>query len=82
MTEVREVGGIDRPREVIVERSRGVGIMGALVMFILGAIALAIVVLMLLDVHWTVSWPAGHVDIGLKPPVATAATTPAPNNTN
>jgi hypothetical protein len=76
MAEVREVGVVERPREVVVERSRGVGVMGALVMFILGAIALAVVVLMLLDVHWTVSWPAGHVDIGLRPPVATAATTP------
>jgi hypothetical protein len=81
MAEVHEVGGVDRPREVIVERHHGVGVLGALVMFILGAIALAVVVLMLLDVHWTVSWPAGHVDIGLKPPVATAATALAPHDT-
>jgi hypothetical protein len=85
MAEVREVDVLDRPREVrevIVERQRGgMGITAALLMFILGAIALAVVVLMLLDVHWTVSWPAGHVDIGLKPPVATAATTAGPNGT-
>jgi hypothetical protein len=47
--------------------------------FILGAIAIAVVVMMVMDVHWTISWPAGHVELGLKPPVTTAATTPAPN---
>jgi hypothetical protein len=71
MAEVREVD--------VVERHRGMGIMGALVIFILGALAIAVVVMMLLDVHWTISWPAGHVELGLKPPVATAATTPVHN---
>ena len=74
MAEVREIDMVDRPREVIVERSRGMSVMGALVIFILGAIAIAVVVLMVLDVHWTISWPAGHVELGLKPPVSTAYT--------
>jgi hypothetical protein len=81
MPEVREVyvdrpGGASDVREVRVER-RGGGVL-SIVMFLLGAIAIAVVVLLLLDVHWTISWPAGHVDIGLRPPVATAATTPTP----
>ena len=78
MAEVREVH-VDRHVD---HRPRGGG-SGLLPigMFLLGAIVLAVVVLMLLDVHWTISWPAGHVDIGLRPPVATAATQ-APSNTN
>ena len=75
MAEVREVDMVDRPREVIVERPRGMGVLGALLIFILGAIAIAVVVLMVLDVHWTISWPAGHVELGLRPPVATANST-------
>jgi len=78
MAEVREFDVVDRPREVVVER-RGMGILPAVLIFILGAIAIAVVVMMVMDVHWTISWPAGHVELGLKPPVTTAATTPAPN---
>jgi hypothetical protein len=59
MAEVREV-------PVPVETRHRSGAL-PLLMFVLGALLIAIVVLMLLDVHWTISWPAGHVDIGLRP---------------
>src|ERR1700681_1717361 len=52
--------------ETHVERTRGSGVM-PFVMFLLGALLIAGVALVLMNVHWTISWPAGRVDIGLKP---------------
>ena len=68
MAEVHEVREVPVP----VQR-RHSGVLPFL-MFILGALLIAIVVLMLLDVHWTISWPAGHVDIGLRPVTQSADT--------
>jgi hypothetical protein len=69
MAEVREVREVPVP----VETRHRSGVL-PFVMFILGALLIAIVVLMLLDVHWTISWPAGHVDIGLRPATQSADT--------
>jgi hypothetical protein len=52
--------------EIQVEKTHGRGVM-AFMMFLFGALLIAIVALFLIDVHWTISWPAGRVDIGLKP---------------
>ena len=57
MTEVREVHD---------ERTRW-GVTMPFVMFLFGALMVAIVALVLINVHWTISWPAGRVDIGLEP---------------
>ena len=59
--------------ETHVERSRGRGAM-AFMMFLFGALLIAVVALFLIDVHWTISWPAGRVDIGLKPITQSADT--------
>jgi hypothetical protein len=52
--------------EIEVERTRGRGAL-AFLMFLFGALLIAIVAVVLINVHWTISWPAGRVDIGLKP---------------
>jgi hypothetical protein len=59
--------------ETHVEKTRGSGAM-ALVMFLFGALLIAVVALVLINVHWTISWPAGRVDIGLKPITQSADT--------
>ena len=59
--------------ETHVERTRGSGVMPFL-MFLLGALLIAVVALILMNVHWTISWPAGRVDIGLKPITQSADT--------
>jgi hypothetical protein len=59
--------------ETHVERTHGSGAL-AFFMFLLGALLIAVVVLVLMNVHWTISWPAGRVDIGLKPITQSADT--------
>lgn len=59
--------------ETRVDRARGSGVM-LLMMFLFGALLIAIVALVLINVHWTISWPAGRVDIGLKPITQSADT--------
>jgi hypothetical protein len=56
-----------------VERTRGSGAM-PFMMFLFGALLIAIVAIVLINVHWTISWPAGRVDIGLKPITQSADT--------
>jgi hypothetical protein len=69
MTEVREVREVPVP---VRRRSHSGAV--AFFMFLLGAVMIALVVAVLLDVHGTISWPAGRVDIGLNP-ITTAADT-------
>ena len=59
--------------ETYVEKTRGRGAM-AFMMFLFGALLIAVVALVLINVHWTISWPAGRVDIGLKPITQSADT--------
>jgi hypothetical protein len=59
--------------ETRVDRARGRGVM-AFMMFLFGALLIAIVAIVLINVHWTISWPAGRVDIGLKPITQSADT--------
>ena len=59
--------------ETRVDRARGGGVM-PLMMFLFGALLIAIVALVLINVHWTISWPAGRVDVGLKPITQSADT--------
>jgi hypothetical protein len=56
-----------------IDRPRGRGAM-AFLMFLFGALLIGIVALVLINVHWTISWPAGRVDIGLKPITQSADT--------
>ncbi|HXJ02533.1 MAG TPA: hypothetical protein VNH44_15020 [Micropepsaceae bacterium] len=66
MAEVREV------REVpVVRRRRGAGL-AAFGMFLIGGFMIGIVAVVMLNVHWTMSWPAGRVDLGATPPQTTA----------
>jgi hypothetical protein len=53
--------------ETRVDRARSGGGVMPLMMFLFGALLIAIVALVLINVHWTISWPAGRVDVGLKP---------------
>jgi len=46
----------------------------AFLMFLFGALLIAVVALVLINVHWTITWPAGRVDIGLKPITQSADT--------
>ena len=64
---------MDEVHETYVERPRGSGIMPFL-MFLLGALLIVVVALVLMNVHWTITWPAGRVDIGLKPITQSADT--------
>ena len=64
---------MDEVHETYVERPRGSGAMPFL-MFLLGALLIVVVALVLMNVHWTISWPAGRVDIGLKPITQSADT--------
>ena len=64
---------MDEVHETYVERPRGRGGM-AFLMFLFGALLIAVVALVLINVHWTISWPAGRVDIGLKPITQSADT--------
>ena len=64
---------MDEVHETYVERPRGSGVMPFL-MFLLGALLIVVVALVLMNVHWTISWPAGRVDIGLKPITQSADT--------
>ena len=59
--------------DIQLEKARGRGAM-AFMMFLFGALMIAIVALVLINVHWTISWPAGRVDIGLKPITQSADT--------
>jgi hypothetical protein len=56
-----------------IDRPRGGGVM-PFMMFLFGALLIAIVAIVLINVHWTISWPAGRVDIGLKPITQSADT--------
>ncbi len=64
---------MDEVHETYVERPRGRGPM-AFLMFLFGALLIAVVALVLINVHWTITWPAGRVDIGLKPITQSADT--------
>jgi hypothetical protein len=59
--------------ETYVEKTRGRGVV-AFMMFLFGALLIAVVALVFINVHWTISWPAGRVDIGLKPITQSADT--------
>ncbi len=48
--------------------------------FMVGALLIAVVALLVINVHGTVSGPAGRVDFNVKPPItAPAAPTTAPS---
>ncbi len=80
MDEVHEVREV-REVPVAVERRRGWGAL-PLVMFLIGGLAVAAVVVVLMNTHVTISWPGGQVNLGTNPPVASVEnTTPAPVTT-
>lgn len=76
MADVREVHEV--PVSVPVRRRR-TGL-AALLMFLFGAVLILVVGLVVLRPTWTISWPAGRLDIGIgyKPATPPAALT---NNT-
>ena len=62
-------------RETHVERRRGRGGL-FLVTFLVGALFIAVVAVMAMNVQGSLYWPAGHVDFHLRPPASTASTAP------
>ena len=67
MEQIREVHEVPVPVE-----TRRHSVMAPFLMFVVGALLIALVAIFVFDIHWTVSWPAGRVDIGLKPIAQTA----------
>lgn len=76
MAEVHEV------HEVEVQEKRRSGIVVPFVMFLLGGALIAAVVVAVLNIHSTISWPAGQVSLGSNTAVAdsgdVAVAPPAP----
>src|ERR1700674_273044 len=62
-------------RETHVERRRGRGGL-FLVTFLVGALVIAVVAVLVMNVQGSLYWPAGHVDFHLRPPASTASTAP------
>jgi len=85
MAEIREVREVPVPVER--RRSRPLSLFFMFLLGILCTVAAAVIVLMVLDFHGTITWPAGRVDIGLNYPPAsttdvnTTALNTAPVNT-
>jgi hypothetical protein len=78
MAEIREVHEREVPVPVTVRRSNPVSLFLMFLLGILCTVAAAIIVLLVLDFHGTLTWPAGSVQIGLN---STAPATPAADTT-
>ena len=67
MADVADVHEFREVREVPVRRRRRTSAGALFLMFVLGvicAVAVGIAALSILDIHGTISWPAGRIDLG------------------
>src|SRR3954468_3478183 len=75
MAEIHEVHEVDEVEVPVERRRRGLAL--PFLMFLLGGVIIAAVVVAVLNVQSTITWPAGQVSLGPNTAVATAGNTEA-----